>query len=598
MTSYKAILEDIFRRTEVAESPEVLREILKKHESTGIATTTATATATATDVSVDGNENESNTENEQQEILPFRPRGLTDLLVTRMMVVSPESKDKDEDNDNGDTTTAATATVTPTSSLLLSSTQAMKVARSLVECLPEVYLPSLATSVSDLVASVPLDTIVIGNETAPGLLRLWVSLIAYSSPLGVHELLSESLLALLARKQQHDAEQQQSATEALGYLLEDWRALHKSSKNNSSKVVRCAVVLVKWISRLPPKLGLELAQSSGATDLLVELLGDFDDPLQQLSLLDALIEEFDTTTASTTSTGRSASTGTTSRTITAAEEWLASPPLMSLVLQFLKDPLLSDAALRYIGVLVVVKPTETTLILDHVREVVSRNEGSIPTRETERLPLVNALVTLATSTTSSELTLDLVLNDSTLRRSWWDTDRIAQPKLKAAILVSIAQALTVVEKSFGSSKALQLYRLVGEDHQRSGGATTTTTTTLWLLSKNMANSPLVEVKIAAFAVLAACLRIQNGYAAVMVLGVADPSSHSALMDLLLSSRREPTIHAQSARYDLLTAFMDSLSAHPSLEEHPKTLQKLQEQLALGPHGQKTLQHGTDEMKTA
>lgn len=541
MASYQEILEDLCHRTENSDSPEVLRKVLKNYEDTGI----AVAAGMDADENDEPKSSENRSENKKEVVLPYHPKGLTDLLVQKLMVVSNQMEIEDE---------------------TMSTSQAMAVAKALVESLPGVYLQALATSVSDLVSTIPHDNIVIGTTRAPGLLRLWVSLIAYS-PLQVHELLSESLIMLLGKQRV-----QEDASDAMEYLVEDWKKL-LGSGGNSSEAVRCAVVLVKWVSRLP---FLSVANSSGATDLFVQMLGNFEDPLQQLSLLDALIQEFDTSKSKISS---------------ATDEWLASPPLMSLVLQLLKDPLLADAALRYVGILSAVRPTEIATVLDHVKQVVAENGGDLPTRDTERLPLINALSTMAMS--SSEVGLTSILSDSVLRRSWWDTDRIAQPKLKAAILVSVAQALPVVEESFGASKALELYKLVGEDHQR--GAFDNDTTTYWLLTK-MASSPLVEVKIASMALLAAAIRIEN--AAMTILGVLDKPSHASLVELLLSSNREPTVHAQSARYDLLTAFWEAIEKHPSLEENPKVLQKLREKVGLGAHGQKPLQHGSDEMQTA
>eukprot|EP00531_Pseudo-nitzschia_arenysensis_P018269 CAMPEP_0116121864 /NCGR_PEP_ID=MMETSP0329-20121206/3918_1 /TAXON_ID=697910 /ORGANISM="Pseudo-nitzschia arenysensis, Strain B593" /LENGTH=566 /DNA_ID=CAMNT_0003615693 /DNA_START=1412 /DNA_END=3112 /DNA_ORIENTATION=- len=566
MTSYQEILKELYQRTESSESPESLRKILSKYETIGITAVAVAVENTENDNSSNSSntsENKSQQQQQQQQdvqdapqLLPFHPSGLTDLLVTKMMVaVAVATTERDSDN-------------------TISSTQAMKVSRALVEYHPGVYLHSLARSVSDLVSSVSHENISIGNDNAPGLLRLWVSLITHS-PLAVHELLSESFLALLGKQKVEE-----HAKEALGYVVDDWRGLLQSKC--SSEAVRCAVFLVKWVSRLP--FGLTLGKSLLATNLFVEMLGDFDDPLQQLGLLDAMIEEFDCT-------GGPSST-TCATTQAAIDEWLASPPLMSLILQFLTDPLLSDAALRYIGVLSAVKPAELSIVLDHVQQVISQNEGSIPTRDTERLPLVNALSTVAMS---SETGLSSILSKESLRRSWWDTDRIAQPKLKAAILVSIAQALPVVEASFGPTRALELYRLVGEDHHRGRIGDPMTTTTDWLLSK-MATSPLIEVKIASMALLAAALRIEN--ACLALIGFSDRKSHSALIDLLLSPKREATLHAQSARYDLLTAFFEALKAHPSLEEKPLFLKKLNEKLSLGPHGQKPLQYGADEMETA
>jgi hypothetical protein len=380
--------------------------------------------------------------------------------------------------------------------------------------------------------------------------------------------------------------------EAATYLIEDWRSLLASSK--TSEAVRCAVVIVQWISRLPG--GLEAAISKGATELFVEMLGNFDDPLQQLSLLDVLVEEFGGNHDGIRSSARPCRARPPS-----VEEWLVSPSIMSLVLQFLEDPLLSDVALRYVGVLSSIKPTELTTILDHAKRVATER---IPTRDTERLPLVNVLSRVVAS---SEAGLRAVLDDELLRLAWWDTDHIAQPKLKAAILVSVAQVLPAVEHSFGPVRALAIYRKLGDDHltgmnmNMNMNTTTTTydTTTQWLLQK-MAGSPLIEVRVASMALLAAALRIAG--APLALLGVADRSAQTALVDLLASSRREPTVHAQSARYDLLEATLEAFENAPSLLEAeefvPKKMRLLKEKLALGPHGQKPLRYGTDEPETS
>jgi hypothetical protein len=584
MASYQAILEELCRRTAASESSESLRKILETCEATGIATATCAA--------VKKSDIQSQSQNQQSDLtpqtLPFRPGGLTDILVERLLIVNPN-----ENENNDDTAVTLTVAVTPATTVpTITGAEAMDVARGLVECLPDVYLPAMATSVSDVVVSGCNE---ISIRKTQGLLRLWVSLITHS-PLGVHELLTDALISILRRNHEHVKAEERSSGDIAGYsacaasddirdaahyLVEDWK-VHLAC-SNSSDAVRCAVVLVKLASRLPAGVGLAAAKSLGATDLFVKMLGDFDDPLQQLSLLDALIEEFENQRSSPQHKCNPVPSSTT-------DKWLESPEIMSLVLQFLEDPLLSDASLRYVGALSFLKPNELATILDHVKKVSSEN--GVPTRDTERLPLVRALSTAATS---SEAALSTILSDPLLRLSWWDTERIAQPKLKAAILVSVAQVLPAIEEYFGSNRALELYRLLGDDHNRGSGDFSTTTTTQWLVGK-MARSPVVEVKIASLALLAAALRI--GGAPIAIVGVSDRSSHSSLLELLLSPQREPTVHAQIARYDLLSAFLEALETHSSLEENPTTLKKLREKIALGPHGQKPLMHGADEMPTA
>ena len=168
----------------------------------------------------------------------------------------------------------------------------------------------------------------------------------------------------------------------------------------------------------------------------------------------------------------------------------------------------------------------------------------------------------------------MILSDPVLRRSWWDTEGIAQPKLKAAILVSVARALPEIAESLGSPRALRLYRIFGSDH----GSDSSTTS--WLL-EGPSRSPLNEVRVASYALLAAALRIPG--AAIALVGPADVASHRSLLSVLLGPDREPTANAQRARFDLLGAFWEVHQAM-SLEDDPKTLKSLRAKIALGPHG--------------
>jgi len=417
----------------------------------------------------------------------------------------------------------------------------------------------------------------ISIATTPGLLRLWVTLITKGDSVSVHDQLSKALIEVLRKDgSSHRAE----AEETMTYLVEDWKNLLSSSSSSSSgfkiAAVRCATVLVRWLSRLP-EWGIAVAKESGATGLFLEMLRNFDDPLQQLTLLDALTEGFDKH-----GEGDTEAVAVAAVTPAVTEEWLSSPEIMSLVLQFLEDPLLSDAALRYVGVLSSIKPNELTIVLDHVRSV--SGEG-VPTRDTERLPLVRAVSVAAVS---SEAALEVILSDPVLRRSWWDTEGIAQPKLKAAILVSVARALPEIAESLGSPRALRLYRIFGSDH----GSDSSTTS--WLL-EGPSRSPLNEVRVASYALLAAALRIPG--AAIALVGPADVASHRSLLSVLLGPDREPTANAQRARFDLLGAFWEVHQAM-SLEDDPKTLKSLRAKIALGPHGRPAQRHGADDVAIA
>merc|ERR1740130_2508289 len=78
-------------------------------------------------------------------------------------------------------------------------------------------------------------------------------------------------------------------------------------------------------------------------DLLVQMLNDFTDPLQQLSLLDCLIEEFDTSCDTDINIDDVVANNDDNKkkkkkNSTNVMNWLSSPEMMSPILQYLQDP--------------------------------------------------------------------------------------------------------------------------------------------------------------------------------------------------------------------------------------------------------------------
>jgi len=519
----------------------------------------------------------------------------------------------------------------------------------------------LSQSVSDVVFSSSSSVLSRKKLANKNVLRLWVSLVTNGvTPVGVHEQLSNALIAVLASAQR----QQLSTTtpsslqlqqDVSKFLVQDWKqhllrrdttTVNNSNNNNNSKIAsfRCATVLIRMVSRWsrPHReqtetqrgLILETARTSGGLGLLLQMLRDFDDPLQQLGLLDALVEEFEidndreidnehndrgnatgATTSTPDSSARSASASTSSASTTA--EWMASPELMSLVLQFLKDPLLCDAALRYVGVLSTMKPNELSIILDHVRTICLERGGSPPNRDSERLPLVraisgaaccayantNAIATVGSNTNTrspnNDNALDTILADPLLRKAWWDVSRVSQPKLQAAILVSVATSLPKIAAATSPASAIELYRCLGTDN--SSGATTTQ----WLVDK-FATSTFLEPRIASHALLAAILRVPNAGLAVFA---PDPSATRALVQEVLlpnndddgddGNKQNTTADSQRARFDLLESFLERCSSEDCCNYvDAKTLRRLQENRAMGPYGKKPRPYGADDVALA
>lgn len=551
--TYDEIIEEL---AESGSDPEPLGKILRHHGTAGV-------------LPVSSSGGTKSTEQPDEAVLPFRPRGLTDRLVERLFGATDR-------NDNS----------------------SLAVAKALVRAFPESYLSSIARSVSDLVkdaaAAVATTKTATTNDddddasrrrltATPELLKLWASLMARDS-LGVHTVLAEALLTYFRLESNDDG----AATAVIETVVMVWKDHLRHKQRRSVSAVSCAVFLLRWIARIAPN-GFATAKTSGGTDLFASMLGDFDDPLQQLGLLDALVQEFGTETDDGNTRPRP-------RPSTGTEEWLASPSIVSVVLKCLKDPLLVDGALRYLGMVAAkIQPTATTEILDHVRWTVNEiHGGSVPTRDTERLPLVSAVSGAASS---SREALTAFLADETLRLAWWDTHRIALPKLKAAILVSVATTLPTIGSSFGSDLAYKTYHLFGADNYRHraspGGSTsssTVPTTTQWLVG--LAKGPFPEVAIAAAAVLEACLRLPNG-AGGMILTV-DAAGRSALLELVLAPFGEhlaSTYDGRIARYALLEAFLEIET------DTGTTKSKLRKQHALGRHGRVPLRYGIDEPAT-
>eukprot|EP00751_Fragilariopsis_kerguelensis_P027997 CAMPEP_0170868010 /NCGR_PEP_ID=MMETSP0734-20130129/23237_1 /TAXON_ID=186038 /ORGANISM="Fragilariopsis kerguelensis, Strain L26-C5" /LENGTH=199 /DNA_ID=CAMNT_0011245565 /DNA_START=196 /DNA_END=791 /DNA_ORIENTATION=- len=195
------------------------------------------------------------------------------------------------------------------------------------------------------------------------------------------------------------------------FLIQDhWKKQYLSSsdtaaatkKSNSIASIRCASFLIRGISQLQKQQNkeltsdvMEIIQSYGGLDALLQMINDFTDPLQQLTLLDILTEEFNTADGNNNNSNNNKDTDNSSMII--IMNWLSSPEMMSPILQFLQDPLLCDAD---VSMLSIMKPNEISVVLDHIRSIGS----SIPTRETERLPLVHALSQAAAAASSDNAT--------------------------------------------------------------------------------------------------------------------------------------------------------------------------------------------------
>jgi len=237
---------------------------------------------------------------------------------------------------------------------------------------------------------------------------------------------------------------------------------------------------------------------------------------------------------------------------------MSQKDVTTTIVRILEDPIVGGAAMQYLALAAQFEdPHVLPTLLNFIRSV------GPTTNESERLQVVHALSYL--SQHSSEI-LGSILQDGELRCAWWDVTRTSVPKLKAAILSSIAQTLG----NPGITDApllLRLYSLIGPDN--SAGSTTA-----WLLQK-FATGPMPELRIAAFAAWTSLARIPGGCTLL--------ATSSGFVDLMVNGTRESSHDARSAKFELLESFL----GHSGGFLPADTAKKLEENLALGPHGMKT-----------
>jgi hypothetical protein len=436
----------------------------------------------------------------------------------------------------------------------------LKLVQVLAKIDASLYLPSLAASVNQLIVQDQYQ-----GYVSSSLLQLWMQQLTQTDSVAVHSHLVEALVVLSQRDSS-------IMTNGLTLLVQIWSSSIQQSQKDASIVnVRCATLWIEWVAKLGGAVVLAANQQS--QDLFVQMIQNFDDPLQQLTLMDLLIEHF--------GPGCEESIKAEER----LQEWLASPSLLSPILQMLQDPLLAGASMNYLsGVLMSLRPDEMQLVLDHIRRC-----GTV-TNETERLQTVHALSNISTSGTAVTA-LPIILQDPTLRHAWWDNTRISQPKLQSAILMSVALALPKIN-SIDASLAMTLYNALGPDNYTNSSSSVCSTQ--WLLERFVA-SPIPELRIGAYAVLAAMLRLQ---AAGRILALHTPKFvQSNLLELCTDPEwRDSSSEARVAYFDvleglygLLTNSTASSSASVWLvtmqeEQRHKVTQQLQKKVKMGPHG--------------
>lgn len=362
------------------------------------------------------------------------------------------------------------------------------------------------------------------------------------------------------------------AEPALLAVAQHWQvALQRLSTEKASAstlAIRCASAVLEMVS-LDEKL-FEIGVDHGVLQLLLNMLVDDQDALLQMSVLD-LME-------------RTARVRPMHR---ALGSWLFSQPVLAPLLQLSggseedeeADPILGGPALRVLAALCkisqagsqLVFPAETVLLTGFHRAL-HNMEGA--TGELDRLARMDAISSFAGASADA---LALVLQDPVTRDGWLSLN-VSQPKLKAAILVSVARVLDPLAEHLESESLLhapadapadllKLYALLGRTNRQES--------TSMLLT--LARSPLPEIRFAVYALLRAVTKLSTGGQVLL--------STAGFVDFLLSREGETTKEGREGRH----ALVEAIHASPVkglLAEG--IVNKLETYVAQGPHYVKSM----------
>lgn len=369
---------------------------------------------------------------------------------------------------------------------------------------------------------------------------------------------------------------------AIQGLVVIWKAqlnndASKNKQHASTIAVRCASAMVDLLLALQDA-AMRCMVEHGATDLFLHMLQDVSDPLVQISVLDLLEVLAQKTPVS------SASVETC--------KWLQSPPVVEPILLFSGvslsddtmsdshdssndiDPLLGGSALRLLSALCSQSQSDESLTLLPAFSKALHNFASQSRSEVDRLHLVHAISSFAGSSLDA---LKAVLDDPTTREAWLCLQHVAQPKLKAATLLSIAMVLDPSldshrpppHSSLESSMAMTLYSQLGQ----ANGADYNTTD--WMLK--LCAAPIPELRLASYALLSAMAQVGVGGAQVLL-------SSAAFLDFLFE-RNESTQDGRVAKFQVVQAVFTKVQGLLS----EVMVSKFEKHLEQGPHYVQTMQ---------
>ena len=404
-------------------------------------------------------------------------------------------------------------------------------------------------------------------------------------------------------------------------LVEVWRTTTTTTTTTrdvnraqrSTTSVRCATAVME-ITVLDDRT-MQAAIASGAMQLWMStLVEQEEDPLLQISLLD-LLEQLATQPHCHCHFHRA--------------QWLLSDAVVEPILRWAggwedgtePDPFLGGPALRVVAALCSVglqqqsqdedinenNNSRSSSGVDNIATS-GRTQNIIPkfhralhnmiaqqqssassatSSELDRLAIVDALSSLAGSSSSG---LTLILEDFITLRAWLSL-QVAQPKLKAAILVSVARVLDPVPQydaagdrlETGGSRqkpsdtlGMELYSSLGKVNVNSSPSDGTAASTELLLA--MAKSPLPEVRLAVYTLLQAVSKLPMGGQALFL--------HGDFFTFLLDRERETTKEGREAKWSIVKSLIDHSPVKGLLADD--VVRQLETYVQQGPYYVKTL----------
>ena len=356
---------------------------------------------------------------------------------------------------------------------------------------------------------------------------------------------------------------------AIRFIVDSWRQTWERTDNRQEATticVRCASAVVELACLEDAAMGTAI--NSGATDLLVTMMTDVSDPLLQMSSMD-LVEQLTNTIPMHSSRAR----------------WLFSRNVLQPLLQMAgaggddPDPVLGGPALRVLSAMCRLAHRDASLFGLGGNELLTgfhhalRNFNS--SGELERLALIDAISSFASASPDA---LEAILEDSEIRESWLSLS-VAQPKLKSAILKSVALVIDPVPETDANGDSIMMTVLSNESAMKlysTLGLVNNRDATQLVLS--LAKSPFVETRLGAYALLEAVAK--QGTGAQVLL------SHEGFYDFLISRESESIKEGKEAKFAIIQAIMDSPARGLLADNIVNTLDRILKQ---GPHYMKAVQ---------